>query len=144
MDRKYRQRGYQDSGRERSEQRYSQRPPGPPRSDLVGPRTPQMPASRSVVRCSGCGTVLSSQGADGLDIRGKCPKCGAEIHSCRQCAFFNTEARLECTQPITLRIVRKDIKNDCKYFTPRITVERQTTSVGPIDPRQAFENLFRK
>ncbi len=144
MDRKYRQRGYQDSGRDQTEHRFSQRPPSAQRNEIFGPRTPLMPASRSVVRCSGCGTVLSSQGAEGLDIRGKCPKCGAEIHSCRQCAFFNAEARFECTQPITLRIARKDIKNDCKYFTPRTTVERQTGSSASIDPRQAFENLFKK
>ena len=141
MDRKYRQRGYQDSGDDRRSERTG---PRPPKNDIFGPRTPQMPAARSVVRCAGCGAILSSQGAEGLDSRSKCPKCGSEIHSCRQCAYFNTEARFECTQPITLRIARKDIKNDCKYFSPRTTVERQTTSAGPIDPRQAFEDLFRK
>ena len=141
MDRKYRQRGYQDSSRDRTEPRNGQRTQ---RTELFGPRTPQFPSTRNVVRCAGCGTVLSSQGAEGLDSQGRCPKCGAEIHSCRQCAFFNTEARFECTQPLTIRIPRKDIKNDCKYYAPRTTVERQTTSVGPVDPRQAFENLFKK
>lgn len=143
MDRKYRQRGYQDSDRDRPE-RYNQRPSKTSKNEIFGPRTPQMAPARSVVRCAGCGTVLSSEGVEIMDSRGRCPKCGAEIHSCRQCAYFNTEARFECTQPITLRIPRKDIKNDCKYFTPRTTVERQTSSAGPVDPRQAFENLFKR
>jgi hypothetical protein len=81
-----------------------------------------------------------------FDPRGQCPQCHAELHSCRQCAHFNTSARFECTQPITTRIPRKTIKNDCSYYSPRVTVERQTSpdAKGGDDPRKAFESLFKK
>lgn len=144
MDRKYRQRGYQDSNRDRQAERYNQRPSKVSKNEIFGPRALQLAPTRSVVRCAGCGAILSADGAASLDSTGRCPKCGTEIHSCRQCAYFNVEARFECSQPITLRIPRKDIKNDCKYFALRTTVERQTSSAAPVDPRQAFENLFRK
>lgn len=135
-DRKYRQRGYQDTDRER--ERGDKKPV--PRQERIGPRTPAMPGKRSVVRCAGCGAVLPAE----IDLKGKCPRCGFELHSCKQCVYFDPSARFECTQPITARIPRKDFKNDCSAYAPRMTVERETSSPKPNDARSAFENLFKK
>jgi hypothetical protein len=140
-DRKYRQRGYQDSGREREER--SQRPS--PKPETFGPRTPNLPGTHAVVRCARCGTILPAD----FDPNGTCPRCNFELHSCKQCVHFDTAARFECTQPITARIPRKDIRNECSLYSPRTTVERQTSPgtqsrSGGADPRQAFENLFKK
>jgi predicted RNA-binding Zn-ribbon protein involved in translation (DUF1610 family) len=144
MDRKYRQRGYMDSGRDR-EPRSQQ--PGGPKPETFGPRTPRMPGTHSVTRCSSCGLILPP----GFDPQGKCPQCGFELHSCKQCVYFNTAARFECAQPIPERIAKKDARNDCQFYSPRVTVERQTSPGAPItvsgqayDPRKAFENLFKK
>ncbi len=139
-DRKYRQRGYQDS--DRPERDKKARPPKP---EIFGPRTPKLPGSHSVSRCGGCGTVL----APDVDPQGKCPRCGFELHSCKQCAYFDASARFECTQPVLVRIPRKDAKNECRYFAMRVTIEKQTKlpqgeSTRPDDPRTAFENLFKK
>ncbi len=136
MSPKYRQRGYMDSDRDR------ERPEKKPihKREQFGPKTPNMPGKREVSRCASCALVLPV----GIDLQGRCPKCGFELHSCKQCAFFDTAARFECTQPITTRIPRKDIKNQCSYFSLRTTVERETSSSKPLDARQAFENLFRK
>ena len=135
MDRKYRQRGYMDSGRERSERRPA------PKGEPIGPRLPAMVGTRQVSRCGGCGAILSAN----FDPWGKCPQCGFELHSCKQCAYFDTSSRFECTQPVTKRIVQKDARNDCSFYAPRMTVERQTSpgSPRPDDPRKAFENLFK-
>jgi hypothetical protein len=80
----------------------------------------------------------------GIDLQGRCPKCGFELHSCKQCAFFDTASRFECTQPIAARIPKKDAQNHCSFYSPRTTVERETSTSRPLDARQAFENLFRK
>jgi len=135
-DRKYRQRGYQDSGgaREPREKR-----PGP-RPESFGPRTPNMPGKREVIRCASCATILPP----GLDMNGKCLKCGFELHSCKMCAYFDTSARYECTRPITARLPRKDVQNHCHLYMVRSTVERETSSFRPLDARAAFENLFKK
>jgi len=135
-DRKYRQRGYQDSDRDRER---SEKKAGP-RPERIGPRTPAMPGKRSVVRCAGCGMVLPAE----IDPSGKCPRCGFELHSCKQCVYFDPAARFECTRPIITRIAKKDGKNDCSYYAPRTTVERETSSPKPTDARAAFENLFKK
>lgn len=135
MGRKYRQRGYQDS---EHEQRERERPATKPEN--FGPRTPNMPGRRSVARCAGCGNVLP----DDFNPNGKCPRCGFELHSCKQCAYFDTASRYECTQPISARIPRKDAKNECSFYATRTTVERETSTSRPVDARQAFENLFKK
>ncbi len=135
-DRKYRQRGYQDSDHER--ERPAKRPG--PRKDYFGPKTPNMPGKREVVRCASCAMVFPL----GMDYTGRCPRCGLELHSCKQCAFFDSSARFECTQPVTARIPRKDAKNECNFYSPRATIERETSTSKPLDARQAFENLFRK
>ena len=139
-ERKYRQRGYQDSDRERREKRSDQR--SGPKPETFGPKTPRMPATHSVVRCAGCGAILPPD----FDPTGRCPRCAFELHSCKQCAYFDTSAKFECTQPIPHRIAKKDSRNHCTFYAPRTTVERQTSpgSPRPDDPRKAFEDLFKK
>ena len=125
-----------------------QQKPGGPKPVTFGPRTPRMPGTHSVTRCSSCGLIL----LPGFDPQGTCPQCGFELHSCKQCAYFNTAARFECAQPIPERIAKKDARNNCQFYSPRVTVERQTSPGAPTntvtgqvyDPRKAFENLFKK
>jgi predicted RNA-binding Zn-ribbon protein involved in translation (DUF1610 family) len=138
MDRKYRQRGYMDSDRDRDREKSEKR--STPRQEHIGPRTPNLPGRRTVIRCASCALILPPE----LDMNGKCPRCGFELHSCKQCTFFDTGARFECSQPITARIPRKDQKNHCSFFAARTTVEKETTSPRPNDARTAFENLFKK
>jgi predicted RNA-binding Zn-ribbon protein involved in translation (DUF1610 family) len=140
-DRKYRQRGYQDSGEKSN--KGGERSDRPARKDTFGPRPLQMAATRTVSRCSQCGTLLPAP-ADALE---KCPKCGFELHSCKQCTYFDPSKRFECMQPIPERIPRKDVKNNCTFYSIRVTTEKETTThvaAKPADARQAFENLFKK
>ena len=121
MSPKYRQRGYMDSDRDR------EKPEKKPvnRREQFGPKTPNMPGKREVSRCASCALILPV----GIDLEGRCPKCGFELHSCKQCAFFDTAARFECTRPITTRIPRKDIRTSAAIFR----CERQS-SVKPPPP----------
>ena len=149
---KYRQHGYQDRDREprreeprREETRKApvERTSGPPKWDhALGPRPVNLPGTRALSRCAQCGTVLQ-----GVTTTGQCPKCGFELHSCKQCTYFDPGSRFECMQPVTERIARKDAMNDCSYYEIRVTREKETStpaSLRPNDARQAFENLFKK
>jgi hypothetical protein len=135
-DRKYRQRGYQDSGRDREPR---EKRPGK-RAETFGPRQLSMPGKREVIRCASCAAILPP----GLDLNGKCLRCGFELHSCKMCAYFDTSARFECSQPLKERIPRKDAHNDCSLYMVRSTIERETSTSKPLDARSAFENLFKK
>jgi hypothetical protein len=155
-DRKYRQRGYQESERDRTAAN-GQRPekarhPGPrPPLDVTGPRLPRLVQSVTAARCYNCATALP----EGTDFRGACPKCGVALHCCKQCAHFEPSTRFQCLKPVPVRIAIKDQANECELFSPRLTVARDsaptapappppTESRNPADARAAFDNLFKK
>lgn len=157
-DRKYRQRGYMDSDRppsngEGREER--PRPPGPrPPIDVTGPRLPRLVQTVVASRCFNCSTALPP----GTDFKGACPKCGAALHCCKQCAHFEPSTRFQCLKPVPARISPKDQANECELFSPRVTVARDATPASvqtaiaqkaveprkPSDARAAFDNLFKK
>jgi len=137
---KYRQHGYQDSGGERQKPSTREKPV---RKDTFGPRPVQMPGTHSVSRCAQCGTLLTLV----TEPLGQCAKCGFELHSCKQCTYFDPSSRFECMQPITERIAKKDGRNECKFYSISVRVEKQT-STGPTsrpgdDARRAFNDLFK-
>jgi hypothetical protein len=140
-DRKYRQRGYQDDGRDKPPPREQGAPPGPkPRGDRPeGPRTPNMPGFRSVVRCHRCGHLVNSV----ILVNTACAKCGVALHCCAQCESFDPGARYECMQPITARVTPKDAFTTCQHFEARATVERETGSAKQATSRSAFDDLFK-
>jgi len=165
-DRKYRTRGYMDTGREHSPNNGERReerpkPQGPrPPIDVTGPRLPRMVQAVTAARCFNCSTALP----EGVDFNGACPKCAAPLHCCKQCAHFEPSTRFQCLKPIPVRIPLKDQANECALFRPRLTVARDLVhgsgssagqGINPAvanvpeprnanDARAAFDNLFRK
>jgi hypothetical protein len=161
-DRKYKQRGYMDSERDRRPANGGgndrPRPQGPrPPLDVTGPRLPRLVQTVAASRCYNCATALQP----GADFKGNCPKCNVALHCCKQCAHFESSTRFQCLKPIPVRIVGKDQLNDCQLFSPRVTVARDVApgssaasappqrqpAVAPRSPndaRTAFDNLFKK
>lgn len=138
-DRKYRQRGYMEDSHEREPRREPKREGAPRGQPPLAPKAPRMPGFREVLRCRRCGQELSPP----VGSVAQCPGCHSDLHSCAQCASFDTGARFECTQPIPARVSPKDARNECTFFEARVTVERETKSAGPPDARKAFDDLFR-
>jgi hypothetical protein len=155
-DRKYRQRGYQDSSGARGPEAPKPRPPqerapGRQLQDERGPKTPNLMAAREVFRCTRCGNLLSTP----VGLLDRCSRCGVDVHTCIQCVSFDTSVRWECTQHdrIPARVVPKDEGNNCTLFAPRTTVERQTStpasgsassgSSPTSSAKKAFDDLFK-
>jgi hypothetical protein len=139
-DRKYRQHGYQDDS---SGARRQGPAPQRPREAPIGPKTPNLMASQAVFRCTRCGNPLSLT----VEPEARCSRCGVAVHSCIQCVSFDPGSPLECTERIKVRIAPKDEPNSCTLFSPRTTVERQTStpavSGGPKSARELFDDLFK-
>ena len=89
-------------------------------------------------------TACGTKAPPNINLDSSCPKCNADLHSCRQCTHFDPGARLECNKSIPARIVNKHARNQCELFAARIIVERQTSSGPPTDARDAFAKLFKK
>jgi len=152
-DRKYKQRGYQDTPGERGPKGPKQAPPPKERApgrvlqDERGPKTPNLMAAHEVFRCTRCGNLLAVP----VGLLDRCGKCAVDLHSCIQCVSFDTSARWECTENAKLpaRVAPKDERNTCAFFTPRTTVERQTRtpaskeSTPTNSARRAFDDLFK-
>ena len=139
-DRKYRQSGYMENDRDREPQRGQQSRPQQKPREREGPRSPRMMAFGEKVKCAACGATVPAN----IALESTCPKCKADLHTCRQCTYFDPGSRFECRKPITARILNKGGKNSCELFAPRTIVERETSSGTPNDARQAFANLFKK
>ena len=120
-----------------------------------------MVQSVTAARCFNCSTTLLPD----IDFGSNCPKCGAALHCCKQCAHFEPSTRFQCLKPVPVRIVVKDQANQCELFKPRVTVARDGAPGGtsnglgagngpagpniPVprnfnDARAAFDNLFKK
>jgi hypothetical protein len=50
--------------------------------------------------------------------RDTCPRCGVDLHSCRQCRFHDPRAYNECREPQAERVLDKERGNICDYFAP--------------------------
>ena len=139
-DRKYRHRGYMDSDRESQRPTPQSKPQSKPQ-DREGPRSPRMMAYGETVKCTACGVKAPTS----INFDSSCSNCKADLHSCRQCNYFDPGAHFECSKSIPARIVNKNARNTCELFEPRTVVERQTSSGAPTGgAREAFAKLFKK
>jgi len=146
-ERKYRQRGYQDDDRDREPKPQTKKPaqePGAPagtrRISQEGPKNLNMPGFRQVVRCAQCGNVVSAE----IGFESRCTRCGTDLHTCAQCESFDPGSRFECTQTtLTARVSPKNTRNTCTLYSPRTTVERETTTPKVDSARKAFDDLFK-
>ena len=142
-DRKYRQRGYQDTREEPQKKSGGGGGENRRAEDTFGPRPLQMPGTRTVSRCSQCGTVLQPATdplANALSVVSSCIPASSALISI-------PPSRFECMQPIPERIARKDQRNECTFYSMRVTMEKETstpTAGRGDDARKAFENLFKK
>jgi hypothetical protein len=155
-DRKYSQRGYQESGRPDNFRSDRPKPQGPRLPlDVTGPKLPRLVQNVVASRCYSCAVALPTA----TDFSGNCPKCAKPLHCCKQCSQFEPSTRFQCLKPIPERIAIKDAANECGLFSPRVTVARdgQASAQGsrpeapasqaprtPHDARAAFNSLFKK
>jgi hypothetical protein len=153
-DRKYKHRGYQDGGG------YSSYRPGGNDSRPQGPRPePQRqriegaPRGRTaggfgpeVFKCNRCGQQRVALEAPTFDET--CVKCGADLHTCGNCRFFDTTATWECRENIPARVASKHARNECTFFQAKMVKDLAADKAGkiqtPDDARKAFDALFKK
>jgi len=141
MERKYKQRGYMEDDSERLKKDRAERNNKKSGIKHYGMRNGG--TARSGIRCARCGKTITAVGD--VTTESVCENCNADLHTCTNCAFFNTSSRWECTKPILMRIAPKDSRNECTFFSPTVFVERTFESgATPQDARKAFDALFKK
>ena len=102
-DRKYNQRGYMQNDRESQgpkSQSKAQSKPLSKHEHREGPSSPRMMAFAEASKCTACG----AKAPPNINVDSSCPKCNADLHSCRQCTHFDPGARFECNKSIPARM----------------------------------------
>ena len=70
------------------------------------------------LQCWRCGHALDDEPLP-LAREATCRGCGADLHVCRLCEFFDSSKANECREPVAERVVNKARANFCGYLTPR-------------------------
>ena len=67
------------------------------------------------LNCWKCGHALDDMPMP-LRRRDECPACGADLHVCRLCEFYDTSVAKSCREPIAEEVTDKVRANFCDYF----------------------------
>ncbi|MEW6500625.1 MAG: hypothetical protein AB1456_04015 [Thermodesulfobacteriota bacterium] len=90
------------------------------------------------MQCQSCRKEVALAGRVGF--REECPHCGADLHSCVHCRFYDRGASNECRESSAERVGDKEKANRCDYFQPAEGAVAGTTD----DARARLEALFKK
>jgi hypothetical protein len=153
-DQKYKHRGYQDGGGYGSSGSSTSRQQKP-RTEYEPQRQRLEDAPRGrtaggfgpdAFKCNKCGQIRHSLGE--LTHEDACAGCGADLHTCGNCRFFDTTTLWECRENIPVRVVGKHAKNECAFFQPKIvkdlSADKGKQPMTENDARKAFDALFKK
>ena len=94
------------------------------------------------MHCTFCKTLVTEER---IGFRDECSKCGADLHICLNCRFYDPHAANQCREPAIPEAVKdKERRNLCEYFKPSAPGQvNQGESAGETARRQ-LEALFKK
>ena len=93
------------------------------------------------LRCWKCGASLAQLS---LPLRriDECRGCGAELHVCRMCEFYDTAVAKSCRETIAEEVKDKQRANFCDYFRPTDKAWRPDDRSAADKARAELETLF--
>lgn len=93
------------------------------------------------LRCWKCGVPLADYT---LPLRRleECRACGAELHACRMCEYYDTAKAKHCAEPVAEEVKDKLSANFCDYFRPTPTAWRPQQASAAEQARAQLEALF--
>jgi DNA-directed RNA polymerase subunit RPC12/RpoP len=86
--------------------------------------------------CHKCGEEVQYETAN-IGRREECPKCGSDLHVCKNCFHYDPKIYNECKEPQADRVLEKDKSNFCDYF-------RLTETSKNSDEADIKENTLKK
>jgi hypothetical protein len=93
------------------------------------------------MKCYHCSkeVKLSSEKVFRSDV---CPHCMSDLHSCRNCGFYDPSAQWECREHISELVKDKEKANFCDSFRIATTAGERAYEKNPL--LEAAEKLFKK
>ena len=102
-------------------------------------------SAQLVVRCKTCGHQQASE-ASFIGPRTTCDKCGAALHACVHCKFFDTRVRSGCRKGLKVEVGKLDA-NECSTFEARAVLDATGKRLGgktASNAKSTFDGLFKK
>ncbi len=94
--------------------------------------------------CCKCGQVIDLPPAGRVLSRDTCPKCDSDLHSCRNCRFYDPGKHNQCAEPQAEWVRDKEAGNYCDYFSPNpILSASKRTSSKAEEAKKKFDSLFK-
>ena len=78
-----------------------------------------------------------------ISFREECSHCGADLHICFNCRFYDEGAYNECRESSAEKVSVKDRNNYCEYFEPSFA-DAGAKALGKEKLLQTAEALFKK
>jgi len=73
--------------------------------------------------------------------QGQCPSCGADLHCCLNCSFYDASIYNECREIQAERVLEKNRANFCDFFQYKKAISSGGLSTSAKDK---LESLFKK
>lgn len=81
-----------------------------------------------------------------ISMRDTCSFCGEDLHSCRNCVFYQPGAHYDCHENVDELVKDKEKANFCDYFKVKREFEGDKSSADSAkkiqDAKDAFNSLF--
>jgi hypothetical protein len=90
--------------------------------------------------CWKCGASLPDV-LQPLPRHAECPRCHAQLHVCRLCAYYDTKVANQCREPVAEAVRDKERANFCGYFKLKPNVFTASSDQTAASRRE-LEALF--
>lgn len=91
--------------------------------------------------CYKCGHEIKLEIHQKIQRSDECPKCYTDLRCCMMCNFYDKNSYNECREPTADRIVDKEKKNFCDFFSfgNKAEINKKVE-----DAKALAESLFKK
>ena len=93
-------------------------------------------------RCHRCHNAILIDDTPGR--REVCPTCGADLHCCFNCRFYDPDAYNQCREPQAERVLDKERSNFCDFFVFTDQLRDSALKTPGPSAKQKLEDLFKK
>lgn len=96
------------------------------------------------ITCFHCRAVLQFEALPGRSA--SCDSCHSDVRVCLNCRHYDAQSYNECREPVAERVVDKDRRTFCDYFSPAPTGNdpRAQQTNTKADVLKKLDDLFKK
>jgi hypothetical protein len=94
--------------------------------------------------CWKCGETIQLAPGTRVGSRDTCPRCNFDLHSCRNCDFYDPSKNNQCSEPQAEWVRDKEAANYCDYYRP--SPDARGGARGPSkagEAKKKFDSLFK-